>query len=98
MRDNATVAVRYCGGCNPRCDRVSLVSVLNNLFPEYTFVPAGPGKQGFVSIVVCGCSARCADVADLTGPLIYLNGWEESISDMGGHVSRVMKEMGLTLE
>ena len=53
------VAVYYCGGCNPRYDRVGAVRTLMVQFPELTFVlPDEPPYDG--CLAVCGCTARCA--------------------------------------
>lgn len=80
MKHNHPVAVRYCGGCNPRYDRVALVKRLEQFFPGQTFVPAQPGIPYPAVLVACGCSVRCANVADLAVPaarLIYLTGYED---------------------
>ena len=54
-------AVKYCGGCNPRYDRVALVQALEKAFGE-TLSPVRPGEQYDELYVVCGCTARCADL------------------------------------
>ncbi len=69
------IGVRYCGGCNPRYDRVALVQRLQAFFPEQEFVPAESGGSYPAVLVVCGCTARCADVSGLISPvMIYLSG------------------------
>ena len=60
-----TAAVKYCGGCNPRYDRVAAVRKLEEQCPHVRLLPAGPG-QG-LTLLVCGCSAQCADLTGLTG-------------------------------
>ena len=80
MADKAQVGVRYCGGCNPRYDRVALVRRIGDFFPEAEFVTAQPGVKYQAVLVVCGCLARCADVSDLAVPAgrqICLSGWED---------------------
>ena len=75
-----TAAVKYCGGCNPRYDRVALVKRLSSFFPETEFVTAQAGVKYPAVLVVCGCPTRCANTSDLAVPagrLIYLSGWEE---------------------
>ena len=42
MADKRQIGVRYCGGCNPRYDRVALVKRIGGLFPEAEFPPAVP--------------------------------------------------------
>lgn len=65
-----TVTVRYCGGCNPRYDRVALVARLMEACPGCRFTGTGAGGDGGVVLVVCGCAAACADRAGLKAPLI----------------------------
>lgn len=80
MADKWQVGVRYCGGCNPRYDRVALVKRLEGLLPDACFVPARPGTPYPAVVVACGCPSRCANVSDLAvpaGKLVYLSGWEE---------------------
>lgn len=60
-----TVGVKYCGGCNPRYDRVGLIRRLERGYPGTAFVPARPGEGCDLLLVVCGCAARCADVTGL---------------------------------
>lgn len=61
------IGVKYCGGCNPRYDRVALVDRIKEQHREDTFEWAVPGVCYDQLLVVCGCSAQCADVAGLTG-------------------------------
>lgn len=54
-----TIAVYYCGGCNPRYDRVAAVRALEARFPAVRFVLPDAGVcQG--ALAVCGCTAGCA--------------------------------------
>lgn len=53
------IAVYYCGGCNPRYDRVGAVRALAGQFPGLTFtLPDEPPCDG--CLAVCGCTAGCA--------------------------------------
>ena len=70
MADRPTVGVRYCGGCNPRYDRVAAVRNLEVRCPHIRLLPAGPG-QGLV-LLVCGCSAQCPRRDDLDGEVLSL--------------------------
>ena len=65
MADKVQIGVRYCGGCNPRYDRVALVRRLESFFPEVEVVAAQPGKAYPAVLVACGCTARCADLSGL---------------------------------
>ena len=53
------VGIKYCGGCNPRYDRVAAVRELEKRHPEWQIEPAGDGGQEYI-LVVCGCTAVCA--------------------------------------
>ena len=64
------VGVRYCGGCNPRYDRVAAVRRLEEQCPNVRFLPAGPGQE--LTLLVCGCSAQCAGREDLDGAVLTL--------------------------
>ncbi|MBM6926987.1 hypothetical protein [Pseudoflavonifractor phocaeensis] len=59
------IGIKYCGGCNPRYDRVAYVQTLACRYPNAVFEPAEPGRDYDVVLVVCGCSARCAGVIGL---------------------------------
>lgn len=52
------VAVYYCGGCNPRYDRVGAVRALMMQFPKLTFtLPDELPYDG--RLAACGCTAGC---------------------------------------
>lgn len=53
-----TVAVKYCGGCNPRYERVELVGRLCAEFPDVQIVR--PEEPADIAAVICGCPAACA--------------------------------------
>ena len=69
MSEAVTVGVKYCGGCNPRYDRVGLVNRLAAAFPSLHMETARPGVPYDFLLVVCGCTARCADTAGLSSRL-----------------------------
>ncbi|NLI53625.1 MAG: hypothetical protein GX417_04795 [Clostridiales bacterium] len=60
MGSKRPVGVRYCGGCNPRFDRVGFVRRLQEEFPEISIEYAEEGRQYAAVLVVCGCHAACA--------------------------------------
>ncbi len=76
MAERRVVGLRYCGGCNPRYDRVAAAELVGSELPEAELRPAAPGQEAV--LVVCGCPARCADVSGLDGELIWLCGPEQS--------------------
>ena len=54
-----TVVIHYCGGCNPRYDRVALAARLQREFPRFSYhydldAPAD------LAIVLSGCDVGCA--------------------------------------
>ncbi|MBQ3391795.1 MAG: 3-hydroxyacyl-ACP dehydratase FabZ [Lachnospiraceae bacterium] len=80
MHEKAVIGVRYCGGCNPRYDRVQVIKKLAALVPEADFVTAQAGVGYNAVIVVSGCPSQCAKVDDLAvmrDNLLRLNGWED---------------------
>jgi hypothetical protein len=59
------IGVKYCGGCNPVIDRVRLVSEIRKLLPpEYVLTTDKLSNPWDIAILVCGCSAACADKPD----------------------------------
>ena len=77
MGEQISVGVRYCGGCNPRYDRVTAVGELVKMLPGCDLAPTLPGKTYPAVVVVCGCPARCAGVGGLDAPLVYLTDMRE---------------------
>ena len=67
MAKRMTVGVRYCGGCNPRFDRVAAVGHLAAACPQAAVEPAEPGKVYDLLLIVGGCFACCADQTGLMG-------------------------------
>jgi 4-hydroxybutyrate CoA-transferase len=60
------IAVKYCGGCNPRYDRPALAARLEKDLPQAQLVPAGENQADYV-VVLCGCSSACAQHAHISG-------------------------------
>lgn len=61
------IGVKYCGGCNPRYDRTALTARLQMAWPQAQWVPARPGEALDAVLVVCGCTAACAERSELAG-------------------------------
>jgi len=53
------VAIKYCGGCNPRFDRVALTAKLFEAFPQLVPVKSD-ATDAWMVLVICGCSRGCA--------------------------------------
>lgn len=60
MLNNYIVGICYCGGCNPRYDRVALVQSLEGDFPNVIFEPFCPEKNYTATLVICGCPVQCS--------------------------------------
>lgn len=59
------IALRYCGGCNPRYDRINFVRRLQRQFPDLQMEVFEPRGEYQAVLVICGCSAQCAGQGDL---------------------------------
>ncbi len=59
------IAVRYCGGCNPRFDRLGFTARLGASFPDIEFTPFDPALACDAVLVNCGCLSQCARQDDL---------------------------------
>ena len=54
-----TVLIHYCGGCNPRYDRVALAARLQRAFPQFTY-HCDVDAPADLALVLCGCGVGCA--------------------------------------
>ena len=59
------VGIKYCGGCNPRFDRVAEACALARDYPQHCFVRAGCKTEMDLLLVICGCQVACADISGL---------------------------------
>ena len=57
MAERPVILVRYCGGCNPRYDRVKAVQMLEKQYPQISFQLNAPDPLAL--LLVCGCPSRC---------------------------------------
>lgn len=53
--------VKYCGGCNPRFDRKSIVTKIENEFKDIKIIYSDGNEEADLLVVICGCTAQCAD-------------------------------------
>lgn len=58
------IAVKYCGGCNPRYQRQQIPQRLQQDFPAAQVV-TGNFAGADAAVVVCGCHSRCAGTAGI---------------------------------
>ena len=72
MGETLRVGLKYCGGCNPEYDRVSLVKhIEERLQGRVKFV--SPESEGVrLSLAVEGCSTACADLSAFQGLKIWI--------------------------
>jgi hypothetical protein len=61
------VGIKYCGGCNPRFDRLNIAKQLQSELADLTIKPAGENEVFDVIAVICGCFSQCAKHDTLKG-------------------------------
>lgn len=62
------VALKYCGGCNPDYDRVSVAeSIRDRLEGQVEFVAAADCNDIDIILVLAGCGTACADLSAFEG-------------------------------
>lgn len=66
MKPKPVIGIRYCGGCNPRYDRIAFTRELAARFDDCVFLPAEPQTAYDAVLAVCGCPSRCVNTADLS--------------------------------
>lgn len=75
------IYLKFCGGCNPRYDRTHLASRIEERFPQHSFTRENNDQD--ITLVICGCSASCADRTDLAAPYGVCTVWNsESFDDV----------------
>ncbi len=74
------VQVKYCGGCNPRYDRVEFLQRLMKILPDIEF-RTGAADQAAAGLVICGCDAACAETAGCIGRSGRIVVWKENAFD-----------------
>lgn len=76
---NKLFAVKYCGGCNSRYDRVAAHRMLEQKLGALPAAKAG--EHYAVIFVLCGCTACCADISGVCADkLIWIS--EQANSDL----------------
>ena len=59
------IGIKFCGGCNPRYNRIQCVEKIKAKFPEHSYVTQKDKKICDIWLIICGCSRSCADSEDL---------------------------------
>ncbi len=64
-----SILIKYCGGCNPRYDRVAFLDNVKMKLSNFEYIIASSGKSQEADhlIVLCGCPAACPDYSGLVG-------------------------------
>ena len=71
--------VKFCGGCNPRYDRVEALYQLKEIFKDkIDFDYAKEGNDYDVVLVIGGCTNCCASHKQYTASKGTLKMWQES--------------------
>jgi hypothetical protein len=72
MDETVKVGLKYCGGCNPEYDRVSLVKhIQESLQGKVEFVKPESEGVGLI-LAVEGCSTACADLSAFQGMEVWI--------------------------
>lgn len=91
MGQTVRVGLKYCGGCDPEYDRVSLVKhIQESLHGKVEFVKHESEGVRLI-LAVEGCSTACADLSAFQGMEIRV------ITNIEG-AERFIKEIGTQLE
>jgi hypothetical protein len=61
------IRVKYCGGCNPRYDRVPLVKRIEERLSGKAALVGAEGNGIALVLAVVGCSIACADLTPFAG-------------------------------
>jgi len=60
------IGIKYCGGCNPRYDRVDIVSRLKkDVGMDHSIEVAKQEVIYDIVIILCGCASACASHKNL---------------------------------
>ena len=84
------VMVKYCGGCNPRYDRVGMVTKLAEDFPAVQFIGHTNGSSVDMLLVVNGCQNQCASL-DHTAAVIYMMYQQEQYLEVYAEIQTLIK-------
>jgi hypothetical protein len=61
------IGVKYCGGCNPEYDRVSLVKDIEKRLKNDAQFVSWQSEDIDLLLVVCGCRTACVDLSPFEG-------------------------------
>ena len=84
------IGVKYCGGCNPYYNRIKAAQFIKQSLPGHMFLPYVQGETYDAVLVVCGCTAACANAEEAS---VYLT----SQDDIKKVLDRLKNELGISL-
>lgn len=74
------IGIQYCGGCNPRYDRVKVVEMLQDRFSGVEWSYVDPDKTYDLIVEVTGCGKECIPrkrIAEQADSLVFINSRED---------------------
>jgi hypothetical protein len=84
-----TVAIKYCGGCNPGYDRVALADFIkNSLHGRVEFVSLDSEVIDLI-LAVEGCKTCCADLSSYEGKQIH---FITQLEDAGKFLQKILDQ------
>lgn len=58
------IAIKYCGGCNPKFDRKELVQQMRNKYTKHTFKFIDKCDEYDIIWIIAGCPSQCMDITE----------------------------------
>jgi len=88
------IGIQYCGGCNPRYDRVKSVGELKDSFPEirWDYVCMESGNRYDLILAVTGCGKECipqSRLLELSDRILYIH-QKEMVNSVREEVEKVL--------
>ncbi|MGI6002828.1 MAG: hypothetical protein ACOX74_04255 [Lachnospiraceae bacterium] len=89
-----TVYYKFCGGCNPRYDREKAAERIRTQYPEIVLTNDSTAEAD-ASVIICGCTAACAEVSDSYGPYGRFVIWGESaLDELDDFLGKILEQTG----
>lgn len=85
------VGIKYCGGCNSKFARVSIIEKIkkNNLDLQFHYVNTTDNYD--LIIVVQGCGVACADLSNLNTRKGFLEIKDDNIENIQARLEKMKK-------
>lgn len=89
-----TVYYKFCGGCNPRYDREKAAERIRTEHPEVVLTNDSTVPVD-ASVIICGCSAACAEETDSYGPYGRFVIWGDSaLDELDDFLEKILEKTG----